>query len=254
MLASTRYPSTVSAPPLLVVHGLFGSARNWGVICKHLAANRTVVAVDMRNHGASPRAQTQSYADMADDLAQVIEAEGQPMDVLGHSMGGKAAMMLALLRPELIHKLVVADIAPVAYSHDQSHHIQSMRGLDLTDLSSRSEADDRLAKAISDPALRAFFLQSLDLKADPPEWRLNLDVLEAEMPKIVGWPDVQGVFDHPTLFLTGALSRYVRPEHRSQIKAHFPKARFAKLPDAGHWLHAESPRAFEATVEVFLQA
>lgn len=254
MLASTRYPSTVSAPPLLVVHGLFGSARNWGVICKHLAANRTVVAVDMRNHGASPRAQTQSYADMADDLAQVIEAEGQPMDVLGHSMGGKAAMMLALLRPELIRKLVVADIAPVAYSHDQSHHIQSMRALDLTDLSSRSEADDRLAKAISDPALRAFFLQSLDLKADPPEWRLNLDVLEAEMPKIVGWPDVQGVFDHPTLFLTGALSRYVRPEHRSQIKAHFPKARFAKLPDAGHWLHAESPRAFEATVEVFLQA
>ncbi len=208
----------------------------------------------MRNHGASPRAQTQSYADMADDLAQVIEAEGQPMDVLGHSMGGKAAMMLALLRPELIRKLVVADIAPVAYSHDQSHHIQSMRALDLTDLSSRSEADDRLAKAISDPALRAFFLQSLDLKADPPEWRLNLDVLEAEMPKIVGWPDVQGVFDHPTLFLTGALSRYVRPEHRSQIKAHFPKARFAKLPDAGHWLHAESPRAFEATVEVFLQA
>ena len=254
MLASTRYPSTVSAPPLLVVHGLFGSARNWGVICKHLAANRTVVAVDMRNHGASPRAQTQCYADMAGDLAQVIEAEGQPMDVLGHSMGGKAAMMLALLRPELIRKLVVADIAPVAYSHDQSHHIQSMRGLDLTDLSSRSEADDRLAKAISDPALRAFFLQSLDLKADPPEWRLNLDVLEAEMPKIVGWPDVQGVFDHPTLFLTGALSRYVRPEHRSQIKAHFPKARFAKLPDAGHWLHAESPRAFEATVEVFLQA
>lgn len=257
MLEITHYPAVnadPALPPLLIVHGLFGSARNWGVIARHLADRRPTMAVDMRNHGQSPRAATQSYPDMAADLAEVIKAQGGPMDVLGHSMGGKAAMQLALTQPELIRRLVVADIAPVAYSHDQSGHIHAMRGLDLTDLTSRSEADRRLSATIKDAALRAFFLQSLDLKVQPPQWRLNLDVLEAEMPKIVGWPGTAGVFDGPTLFLTGALSHYVRAEHRATIKAQFPKARFAKLPNAGHWLHAESPRAFEETVQVFLNA
>lgn len=256
MLATTHTPASTpdaSALPLLIVHGLFGSARNWGVIARHLASTRRVVSVDMRNHGLSPRMPSQSYPDMAADLAEVIAAEGGAMDVLGHSMGGKAAMQLALTRPELVGKLIVADIAPVAYSHDQSGHIHAMRALDLTHLTSRAEADRRLSALIDDAALRAFFLQSLDLKAEPPEWRLNLDVLEAEMPKIVGWPGTTGRFDHPTLFLTGALSHYVRAEHREAIKALFPKARFAKLPNAGHWLHAEAPRAFEQTVEVFLQ-
>jgi len=208
----------------------------------------------MRNHGQSPRAASQSYGEMAADLAAVIEANGAPMDVLGHSMGGKTAMVLALTRPELVRKLIVADIAPVAYNHDQTQHVHAMRGLDLTDLTSRSEADRRLALSVADPALRAFFLQSLDLRATPPQWRLNLDVLEAEMPKIVGWPEPQGQFDGPTLFLTGALSHYVKPEHRDKIRALFPKARFAKLPEAGHWLHAERPREFELAVRVFLNA
>jgi esterase len=257
MLATTLTPASApdaSAASLLIVHGLFGSARNWGVIARHLATSRRVVSVDMRNHGLSPRAASQSYADMAADLAEVIEAQGVPMDVLGHSMGGKASMQLALTRPELLGRLIVADIAPVAYSHDQSSHIHAMRALDLTGLTSRAEADRRLTAHVEDAALRAFFLQSLDLKADPPRWRLNLDVLEAEMPKIVGWPGTQGQFDHPTLFLTGGASPYVRAEHRETIKALFPKARFAKLPEAGHWLHAEAPRAFEQTVAVFLEA
>ena len=257
MLATTHYPATTPAPghpPLLIVHGLYGSARNWSVIARHLADTRTTLAVDMRNHGQSPRAPSQSYGEMAADLAKVIEANGAPMDVLGHSMGGKTAMVLALTRPELVRKLIIADIAPVAYNHDQSQHVHAMRGLDLTDLTSRSEADRRLALSVADPALRAFFLQSLDLRATPPQWRLNLDVLEAEMPKIVGWPEPQGQFDGPTLFLTGALSHYVKPEHRDKIRALFPKARFAKLPEAGHWLHAERPREFEQAVRVFLNA
>ena len=168
-------------------------------------------------------------------------------------MGGKAAMQLALTQGHLLRRLVVADIAPVAYAHDQTGHITAMRSLDLQGLSTRSEADSRLALLVEDPALRAFFLQSLDLKAEGgPRWRLNFDVLEAEMPKIVGWPGTAGSFDGPTLFLTGALSDYLRPEHRPRIKALFPKARFAKIPQAGHWLHAEKPREFEATLRVFL--
>jgi pimeloyl-ACP methyl ester carboxylesterase len=128
-----------------------------------------------------------------------------------------------------------------------------MRALDLTGLTTRGEADRRLAQHIEDPSLRAFFLQSLDLKSEHgPRWRLNLNALEAEMPKIVGWPGTTGQFGHPTLFLTGASSHYVRPEHRDTIRALFPTARFARIAEAGHWLHAEKPREFEETVRVFL--
>jgi pimeloyl-ACP methyl ester carboxylesterase len=254
MLNILRHPAATptSAPPLLIAHGLFGSGRNWGVIARRLADRREVLAVDMRNHGDSPRFTTQSYADMAADLAEVVAAHGGRADVLGHSMGGKAAMLLALTEGDMVNRLVVADIAPVAYSHDQTQHIVAMRGLDLSGLTSRAEADLRLAASVSDPALRAFFLQSLDLKSSPPGWRINLDVLEAEMPRIIGWPQVAGRFDGPALFLSGALSHYVLPEYRETIRALFPGARFAKLPGAGHWLHAEKPRAFEETVRVFL--
>jgi pimeloyl-ACP methyl ester carboxylesterase len=254
MLNILRHPAATptSAPPLLIAHGLFGSARNWGVIARRLSDRRKVLVVDMRNHGDSPRFPTQSYADMAADLAGVIATHGGRADVLGHSMGGKAAMMLALTEGAMVNRLVVADIAPVAYSHDQTRHITAMRALDLSGLTLRAEADGRLAAAVTDPALRAFFLQSLDLKATPPRWRINLDVLEAEMPKIIGWPQVAGRFDGPTLFLSGALSRYVLPDHREAIRTLFPAARFAKLPGAGHWLHAEKPREFEETVRVFL--
>jgi esterase len=256
MLATIRHtpPQPPEAPPLVIAHGLYGSARNWGVIARRLADRREVVAVDMRNHGDSPRFPLQGYPEMAADLAEVIESLGAPVDLLGHSMGGKAAMQLALTRPELIRRLVVADIAPVAYGHDQTRNARAMAALDLSGIRSRGEADSALAAGIEDPALRAFFLQSLDLRSHPPRWKLNLPVLEAEMPKIVGWPDTQGQFPNPALFLTGALSPYVRPEHRDTIRALFPKARFAKIPEAGHWLHAEQPRAFEETVRVFLEA
>ena len=240
--------------PVLIVHGLFGSGRNWGVIARRLAETRPVIAVDMRNHGDSPRFATQSYADMAGDLAEVIAAHGGRADVLGHSMGGKAAMVLALTHPDRVRRLIVADIAPVAYGHSQSHHIAAMRALDLTGLRARSEADRRLAETVPDAALRAFFLQSLDLKSDPPRWKLNLDVLEAEMPRIVGWPEITGRYESPALFLSGALSDYVRPEHRAIISAMFPRARLARIPGAGHWLHADKPREFEAAIQTWLDA
>jgi len=251
-LAQVDHGTAGAASPLLVVHGLFGSARNWGAITKRMAADRYVVAVDMRNHGNSPWDDRHDYPAMADDLAKVIEAQGQAMDVLGHSMGGKAAMVLALSRPDLVNRLLVADIAPVAYAHSQRHLVQAMRDMELEGLSTRAEADAALAARVPAPDVRAFLLQSLDLRASPARWRLNLNTLDTEMDKITGWPHtVQGQFDRPTLFLSGGQSDYVLPEHRSTIKALFPNAKFAKIPHAGHWLHAEDPRAFEQTARAW---
>ncbi|MEM6593371.1 MAG: alpha/beta fold hydrolase [Pseudomonadota bacterium] len=249
MLNTVTY-GEAGAPHLLIAHGLFGSARNWGVIAKRLSEQYLVTTVDMRNHGVSPWAETQSYHDMAGDLAEVLKAVG-PANVVGHSMGGKAAMVLALEYPELVERLVVADIAPVGYTHTQAHLIEFMRKIDLSKVETRGDADRQLGEFIEEDGIRAFLLQSLDVKAR--EWRLNLDVLEAQMPDIIGFPEVSSQFDKPALFLSGAASDYVLPEHRPEIKRVFPKANFAKIPDAGHWLHAEKPREFEATVRAFFE-
>lgn len=251
MLNILRFGNASEHSKVLIVHGLFGSARNWGAIAKRLSDSREVISVDLRNHGESPWFNSHSYADLAGDLAEVIHAEGGALDVLGHSMGGKAAMMLALTRPELVDRLLVADIAPVAYAHSQSHLIAAMRDLPLAQLHSRAEADAALARTVADPSVRAFLLQSLDLRSTPARWRLNLNVLEAEMDKVTGWPEIAAQFSGPTLFLSGARSDYVLPEHRPAIRKLFPEAKFAKLPDAGHWLHAEAPRPFEQTARMW---
>ncbi len=241
-----------TAPPLLIAHGLFGSARNWAGMAKRLAVGRKVVAVDMRNHGTSPWLPSHGYADQAADLAEVITALGGQVDVLGHSMGGKAAMALALIHPDRVRRLVVGDIAPVSYAHTQSHLISAMRDLDLTRVTRRSEADRLLAETVTDAGVRAFLLQSLDV--EPRQWRLNLDVLEAEMPQIIGWPGIEGRVNVPALFLTGAMSRYVLPEHEAGIRALFPAARISSVAGAGHWLHADRPQEVASAVLSFLDA
>ncbi|MBT8458506.1 MAG: alpha/beta fold hydrolase [Boseongicola sp.] len=249
MLAANTYDSTAVATPLFIAHGLFGSARNWGVVAKRLSEGRSVTAVDMRNHGESPRFDSHRYPDMADDLAQFV---AERSDVLGHSMGGKAAMVLALAAPEKVRKLIVADIAPVGYSHTQTPLIDALRGIDLALVETRSDADRQLQSTVDDAGVRAFLLQSLDVKAK--RWRLNLDVLERDMDHIIGFPEIEGSFEGPALFLSGGDSDYVLPEYRARIRELFPKAIFAKIPGAGHWLHAEKPREFEAAVSTFLNA
>jgi len=239
-------------PPLLIAHGLYGSARNWGAIAKRLSDNRLVLSVDMRNHGESRWFDSHSYPDMASDLATVIAAHGGRADVIGHSMGGKAAMVLALTQTNLVRRLIVADIAPVVYNRTQAAFIHAMRRLELDKVEKRSDADKMLEAEIEDPGIRAFLLQSLDMKGK--RWRLNLDVLEDEMSKIMGFPVIENPHDGPTLFLSGGGSDYVLPEHRNGIKALFPKARFAKIPGAGHWLHAEKPREFTEIARAYLTA
>jgi esterase len=238
--------------PLLIAHGLFGSARNWGAVAKRLAAGREVVAVDMRNHGASPWDPDHGYPAMAGDLGEAVDALGGRADVLGHSMGGKAAMLLALTRPDAVRRLIVADIAPVAYGHTQMGLVEAMRQLDLTGVTRRGEADRRLAEAVDDRGVRAFLLQSLVIGEHGPRWALNLEVLGAQMTAIMGFPEVAGRFDGPVLVLRGGASDYVGDDRLPAFRALFPDLRVETLEGAGHWLHAEQPDAFADAVARFL--
>ena len=248
MLNTIIHGQPTDRPTLLIAHGLFGSARNWGVIAKRLADARQVVAVDMRNHGHSPHLDGNSYAELAEDLANVVAEHGGPIDIVGHSMGGKAAMVFALAQPKLLRRLIVADIAPVAYGHSQIHVANAMLGVDLESVERRSDAADQLSGV--EDELKPFLLQSLDV--GEKKWRLNLPVLHREMEAIIGFPPVSGQFSGDTLFLTGANSDYVRRAHRAEITALFPKAKFVAIKGAGHWLHAEKPREFETAVRAFL--
>jgi esterase len=251
MLNCITHGTATDSPPLIIAHGLYGSARNWGVIAKRLSDTRLVVAVDMRNHGHSGWTDRHTYEEMADDLAEVVAEFGGIADIIGHSMGGKSAMMLAL-RHDCVRRLVVADIAPVSYSHTQIGFINAMRDVDLSKVERRQDAENQLAALGVEKALQSFFTQSLDVAGK--RWRLNLDTLERNMPTIMSFPTLQTSWDGPALFLSGAASDYVTREQRPAIKALFPNARFAKLPGAGHWLHAEKPREFEAAARVFLDS
>ena len=190
-LARAEISSGGAAPPLLIAHGLFGSARNWGASARRLSVRGPVASVDMRNHGASPWHNSHSYHDLAADLLDELSPGG---DLLGHSMGGKAAMVAALSAPDRVRRLIVADIAPVAYSHidAQLALIDAMRGLDLGAVTTRRQADAALAGAVPEAPVRAFLLQSLDL--GEKRWRLNLDVLAGEMDKILGFPTLRANF------------------------------------------------------------
>ncbi|MEM8979085.1 MAG: alpha/beta fold hydrolase [Pseudomonadota bacterium] len=231
--------------PIILVHGLYGSGRNFGSMAKKLAKTRTVLVPDLRNHGQSPWHESHSYEDLAEDLAELCTTLDSPADIMGHSMGGKAAMALALTAPHHVNRLLVADIAPVAYAHSQLEYIHAMKAMDLSAIEKRTDAQ----LEVSDPMIRSFLLQNLDVAER--RWRLNLDVLERDMPKILDFPKRDTSFDGDTLFLHGGRSDYVLPEHRPEIRRLFPKARFAKLPQAGHWIHADEPQKFQASLEAF---
>ena len=238
-----------NSSPLMIIHGLYGSGRNWGVIAKRLSDKFYVIAVDLRNHGDSPWFDSHNYHDMAEDLVEVITYLKIRPDIIGHSMGGKAAMVLALKNPNLVNRLLIADIAPVKYEHDQSKFIEAMQKVDLSKVEKRSDAIMALSNFVEDKSLQSFFTQSLDLKTK--SWKLNLDILSSEMHEILSFPKIDEKFSGQTLFFRGEKSEYILAEHREIINSLFTKARFATLKDAGHWLHAEKPREFENAARLF---
>lgn len=243
-------------PPLLIAHGLFGSARNFNTLGKRLATTRRVVMVDMRNHGASPWNPDNTYPALADDLADAVSRLcGGKAVLLGHSMGGKAAMTLALTRPDFLAGLIVADIAPVAHSHTHLNYIRAMQAVDLSRVARRSDADPALAVEVPEPTLRGFLLQNLSVEEGRARWRINLASLADNMDPLLDFPaDLpEPAFEGPSYFLHGGASPYVPPETHPRIRALFPDAEIEALPGAGHWLHAEQPDAFLGKVEEWLQ-
>ena len=241
--------------PVVLLHGLLGAGQNFGAVQKALAARgHRVLALDLRNHGGSPHAATMSYPEMAADVGETLRAEGAwPAAVIGHSMGGKTAMALALTQPEGVARLLVADIAPVTYPTPLfARYVAAMRAIPLRPGLARREADAALAEAVPNPGLRGFLLQNLVFAAAPPRWRVALDVIAAEMGAIGGWPDLPGRFDGRVLVLAGDASDYIRPEHHAVFTRLFPAAHFATIK-AGHWLHAENPAAFLEQVTAFLE-
>jgi pimeloyl-ACP methyl ester carboxylesterase len=251
------YTVVGDGPPILILHGLFGSARNWSSFAKGLAETHRVYVLDLRNHGNSPWSPAMSYREMAEDVRDFMVRHGLAgAAVLGHSMGGKTAMVLALHHGDLVGALSVVDIAPVAYGHTHLPFIEAMAAVDLTSATRRSQVDEHLKPAIEEPMLRSFLLQNLVTKDGALAWRINLAALAANMDALIGFPaETDGrSYGGPTLFAAGANSDYLRSDHHEAIQQLFPAAEIHVIPEAGHWVHAEQPEALHARVKTFLEA
>ena len=248
--------------PLVLVHGLFGSSANWHGIAKRLEADRRVLVPDLRNHGDSPRDGQMDYPSMAGDLAALLDRLGLArVHLVGHSMGGKAAMWLALSAPDRVGSLVVADMAPVTYPTRHGVLVDTLARLPLDEIRDRRDADERLAREIPSAAVRGYLLQNLARERGPGRdgqdrwrWRVNLPVLARSMDTILGFPETSDrTFPGPVLFVYGGRSSYVNGEGLARIRELFPFARLRSIPEAGHWVYADQPEAFAATVAGFLK-
>jgi esterase len=240
-------------PPLVLLHGLFGSARNFGTVQREFAQRRRTIALDLRNHGGSPHANGMHYATMAADMLNTLEQlDALPAMLLGHSMGGKAAMRAALMRNDAVERLIVADIAPVPYPPHLRATAEAMAALPLVPGMTRAQADAALAGVVPDGGMRAFLLQNLQL-GTAPGWRIGLSEIVGDFADIEAWDEPANArYTGSTMFIAGASSNYIKPEHRPAIRSLFPRARFVTLKNAGHWLHADNPAGFVEVVEAFL--
>jgi pimeloyl-ACP methyl ester carboxylesterase len=242
---------------VVFLHGLFGQGRNWTQIGRALADDHRVLLVDLPHHGRSAWADDFDYLRVADQVAGLVGAD-DPVALVGHSLGGKVAMVLALRHPELVERLCVVDVSPVAYDHLSQFegYVAAMQGLDLHSLSRRSDADRALAEPVPDATVRGFLLQNLRRDGDGWRWQVNLDVLGRTLPVIGGWPERQLAgtppYQGPVLWVAGARSDYITPAYAEAMDRWFPSTRRVTVKDAGHWVHSEQPEVFLEVLRRFL--
>lgn len=237
--------------PLLILHGFFASSRNWRTIARRLAASHRVFVLDMRNHGDSPHAQRMDYPAMAADVVAFMDSQGlDKAHVLGHSMGGKVAMWLALHHRQRVDNLLVADIAPVSYSHSFDNTVNALKDLPLSELGNRKQAEEWLALAIPDLNYRQFLLQNLVLQNGGYRWRVDLEIFQQNAHHIVAFPEAAvEPFPKPALFLSGEHSAYIRSD---AVYPLFPRAAISEIAGTGHWLHVDAPEQFCKNVSDWL--
>lgn len=250
-----NFKKTGQGEPIILLHGLFGSASNLGVVARALADNFTVYSVDLRNHGKSPHAEHMDYPTMADDVLHLMDDQSlSSTHLLGHSMGGKTAMQVALNHPQRVGKLIVADIAPVTYQHAHTFVLRGLTAVAEASVHSREQADDILAQHVADAGVRGFLLKSLTRTPQGDyAWQLNLDAIKANYDELA--KGNSGVpFMGETLFIKGGQSDYLLLEHKDAVLALFPNAQLKVIDNAGHWLHAEQPKKFNNIVLRFLGA
>lgn len=239
--------------PLVVIHGLFGSADNWRSHVKAWQAVRRVIAVDLRNHGRSPHLAGMGYAEQAEDVVALLDRLGiEQAHLLGHSMGGKVVISVARLYPQRVASLIVADIAPQAYGHDHDAVFAALRRVAEGQPANRREADELLAEHVDERPIRLFLATNLERAEEGGlKLRLGLDEIEGDYEAIMGAPAGQAPYDGPTLVLRGERSHYVTDAALPALREVLPDATIKTL-DAGHWLHAEQPEAFREAVDEFL--
>jgi pimeloyl-ACP methyl ester carboxylesterase len=241
-------------------HGLFGQGKNWTQVGKQLATDHRVTLVDMPHHGRSSWPEEFDYVDVADRVAQLLDAD-DPVTLVGHSMGGKAAMVLALRHPELVARLCVVDMSPVDYgghAGEFRRYIDAMQGMDLDAITTRAEADAALVDAVPNTTVRSFLLQNLRRDGDGWRWQANLEVLGRDLAELGGWPedDLAGTspYEGPVLWVAGETSPYVSDEFAPAMERYFPRVRRVTVKGAGHWVHSEQPEIFLEVLRRFVAA
>ena len=244
---------------VVFAHGLFGQGRNWTQIGRALADRHRVLLVDLPHHGRSLWEGDFDYLRIADQVAELVDPD-DPVALVGHSLGGKVAMVLALRHPERVERLCVVDVSPVAYDSLSQFqgYVAAMQGLDLDSLAGRDDADAALTESVPDPTVRGFLLQNLRRDGDGWRWQANLDVLGADLPVIGSWPEEQlagtSPYAGPVLWVAGADSDYIKPDYAKAMDRWFPRNRLVTVKGAGHWVHSEQPEVFLEVLRRFLDA
>ncbi len=255
MILTSR--QTGAGEPIVILHGLFGSARNWQSIAQKLSISNHIFTIDLPNHGSSGWTNCMSYDNLSRIISKfIVENNIEGATVLGHSLGGKLAMVITLTKPELVGRLIVVDIAPVKYDHDNLSVVKALECVDLSLVKTRGDADWYLKKNIRQQAMRSFLLQNLVSDGDGYKWRINIPAIKANLYKIGGFPSFADdiFYNGPTLFVAGANSEFIHPTHDYKIKRFFPNSSLVKIANAGHWIHADNPEAFLSSITGFIRS